>query len=431
MRSGSDRPVLGLDGDPEQIQTAVRFARDRRLRPVTKNTGHDLTGRPSAPGSFQIATHRLKYINYAKDFNPVGSKDEPGVGPAVTLGGGILGGELYEAAAAGGYTAIAGLCSTVGVAGGFIQGGGLSMLSPALGLASDNAGKIVTANEYQNTDLFWALRGGGGGTFGVVVDVTVRVYPATTAVHVTMDSNITAVDEDFWTVVSELYAAIPKFSANRNFVKVDFISTVGSIFDSGDIPYTSSSEFIEQISTKLAANPGFIYGGGIGTLHGSVLISESYAFFAEGPAQMATAFSKLQLRPGDGIQVASMVTGKVRENGATVQSAIHPSFREALLFVDLVLGLSSTSSAEEQAAVQNKLTHFQMPQLYALEDHRMASYYNIGNPGEPDFRQAFWGKDNYERLYAIKHAWDPEGLFVVKLGVGSVDWDEDGMCRVA
>ncbi|KAA8645231.1 uncharacterized protein ATNIH1004_006650 [Aspergillus tanneri] len=374
MRSGSDRPVLGLDGDPEQIQTAVRFARDRRLRPVTKNTGHDLTGRPSAPGSFQIATHRLKYINYAKDFNPVGSKDEPGVGPAVTLGGGILGGELYEAAAAGGYTAIAGLCMTA-------------------------EGKIVTANEYQNTDLFWALRGGGGGTFGVVVDVTVRVYPATTAVHVTMDSNITAVDEDFWTVVSELYAAIPKFSANRNFVKVDFISTVGSIFDSGDIPYTSSSEFIEQISTKLAANPGFIYGGGIGTLHGSVLISESYAFFAEGPAQMATAFSKLQLRPGDGIQVASMVTGKVRENGATVQSAIHPSFREALLFVDLVLGLSSTSSAEEQAAVQNKLTHFQMPQLYALEDHRMASYYNIGNPGEPDFRQAFWGKDNYERFF--------------------------------
>jgi hypothetical protein len=277
-------------------------------------------------------------------------------------------------------------------------------------------------------------------------------------VHFTMNSTVTAINEGFWTVVSQLYAAIPGLSAGRNFVQVDvfpqdhqdamlsiwaymigatdaaaidahFISTVGAILDRNGIAYTFSSRFIEQFSAGMVAKPTNVYGGGIGTLHGSVLISESYAASTEGPIQMASAFSQLQLRPGDAIEVASMAGGKVRTNGATVQSAVHPSWREALLFVDLALGLSSASSAEEQAAVRGRLTKSQMPLLYGLENHRMASYYNIPNPGEPNFRRAYWGAENYKRLYAIKQAWDPEGLFIVRLGVGSEDWDENGMCR--
>jgi len=70
------------------------------------------------------------------------------------------------------------------VAGGWLQSGGHSPFSTIHGLAADNAlefkvvtadGNLVVANEVVNQDLFWALRGGGGGTWGVVVEATVKV----------------------------------------------------------------------------------------------------------------------------------------------------------------------------------------------------------------------------------------------------------------
>lgn len=44
-----------------------------------------------------------------------------------------------------------------------------------------------------------------------------------------------------------------------------------------------------------------------------------------------------------------------------------------------------------------------------------------------DLHQSFWGS-NYPRLYQIKQKWDPEGLFIVRTGVGSEDWDAEGLC---
>ena len=70
--------------------------------------------------------------------------------------------------------------------GGYIQGGGHSPLSCLHGLAADQVlsaevvtpdGRFVTADFTQNTDLFWAIRGGGGSTFGVVTSITVKAYP--------------------------------------------------------------------------------------------------------------------------------------------------------------------------------------------------------------------------------------------------------------
>ena len=80
-----------------------------------------------------------------------------------------------------------GECPTVGV-GGYTLGGGFGPLSTTYGLAVDNAismtmvtvdgGSAVVANAFTNSDLFWALRGGGGGNFGIVTDVTFRVHKA-------------------------------------------------------------------------------------------------------------------------------------------------------------------------------------------------------------------------------------------------------------
>ena len=136
----------------EHIQKSVFFAKSKRLRISIRNTGHDYGGRSSAPGSFQILTSGLKGIKYTSSFSPATpyhTMDSARyAGPAVTIGAGVLTGELYSAAYAGGYSVVGGDCSTVGIAGGFIQSGGQSILSPSRGLGSDQLleVEIVTAD---------------------------------------------------------------------------------------------------------------------------------------------------------------------------------------------------------------------------------------------------------------------------------------------
>jgi FAD/FMN-containing dehydrogenase len=122
---------------PRHVQKAVEFAHQHNLRLVIRNTGHDGAGRSSSPDSFQIHTHSMNEIKYHNNFH-TGSSDIP-LGPAVTVGAGVMLGDLYEKGAHEGWVIIGGECPTVGVAGGFVQGGGVSsFLSYTAGLAVDN-----------------------------------------------------------------------------------------------------------------------------------------------------------------------------------------------------------------------------------------------------------------------------------------------------
>ncbi|EJT5922752.1 FAD-binding oxidoreductase [Clostridium perfringens] len=101
----------------------------------------------------------------------------------VTIEGGVKNEEIYEALGVLGYPFPGGGCPTVGVVG-FALGGGWGYSSRLLGLGCDNLlevkfinskGKIVIANEYDNSDLFWATKGCGGGNFGVVISMTFKI----------------------------------------------------------------------------------------------------------------------------------------------------------------------------------------------------------------------------------------------------------------
>jgi FAD/FMN-containing dehydrogenase len=105
----------------------------------------------------------------------------------VTAGGGVLWGELNDAAHRAGLALTGGLISTTGI-GGLTLGGGLGWTMGAWGLTVDNlvsaevvlaSGEIVTASEQSHPDLFWAIRG-GGGNFGAVTSFTYRAHPLTT-----------------------------------------------------------------------------------------------------------------------------------------------------------------------------------------------------------------------------------------------------------
>jgi len=93
--------------------------------------------------------------------------------------------DVYKVADAQNILIVGGNAQSVGAAGGYSQGGGHSSLSPRFGLAADNIlevdvvianGTLLTANNCTNKDLFWAIRGGGGGTFGIVTRMVHKAH---------------------------------------------------------------------------------------------------------------------------------------------------------------------------------------------------------------------------------------------------------------
>ncbi len=169
----------------QDIAAAVNFARSNNLRLAVKGGGHSYQGTSNAPDSLLIWTRHMHDIQLHDAFVPQGCEQTLKPQPAVTLGAGTIGTQAYQAVCtqAGKYIQGGG-CLTVGLAG-LIQGGGFGSLSKHYGTAAASLleaevvtadGQIRIANACKNPDLFWALKGGGGGTFGVVSKLTVRTH---------------------------------------------------------------------------------------------------------------------------------------------------------------------------------------------------------------------------------------------------------------
>lgn len=168
--------------------------------------------------------------------------------------------------------------------------------------------------------------------------------------------------------------------------------------------------------------------GTIGLL-GSRLFSRDLLASADGAGRLITALQRLEYQPGRALIGHMVAGGAVAANGATVESALHPAWRRTAVHLVLSATWEATATLEEQESVREKVTHVEVPLLRSVEGaDAMGSYLNEANAYETEFQASFWGS-NYPRLYRIKQRWDPTGVFIVQRGVGSEDWDEEGICR--
>jgi FAD/FMN-containing dehydrogenase len=167
------------------IAAAVNFARENDLRLVVKGGGHSYQGTSNAPDSLLIWTRHMNDIAIHSAFVPQGCEHILQPQAAVTFGAGTIWMQAYDAVTTkSGKYVQGGGCTTVGVAG-LIQSGGFGSFSKHYGLTAGGLleaevvtadGKIRLANACTNPDLFWALKGGGGGTYGVMSKLTVRTH---------------------------------------------------------------------------------------------------------------------------------------------------------------------------------------------------------------------------------------------------------------
>jgi len=157
------------------VISAVNFGRENNLLVAVRGGGHNGGGLGSCNGGLVIDLSGIKYVRVDTSDN------------TVRVGGGNLTGEIDHALHPFGLAVPAGMISTTGI-GGLTLGGGIGYLSRKYGLTIDNLleadmvladGSFVTVNANQNTDLFWAIRG-GGGNFGIVTSFKFQAHPVKT-----------------------------------------------------------------------------------------------------------------------------------------------------------------------------------------------------------------------------------------------------------
>ena len=385
-------------------------------------------------------------------------------GPALKVGAGVVSAEAYQAAQSAGLRVVGGSCPSVGIAGGFTQAGGHSTLSSQYGLGADQvlewevvtaAGDRVIATPSENADLYWALSGGGPGTYGVVISMTVRVHQdgAVGGASLSFPSNGISKDT-YWTAIAAWQTQLPAI-VDSGATAVYIMTPAAFQIASLTAPGKSVAEVNAMLDpfTKRLTELGITYTCNL--TYESTFLGHYTKYFGPLPyGQYATA----QLLGGrlvprsvveknnDGLTavirdivehsafyVAATALG-VNQNSKKIKAvsanAVLPAWRDALLTVLVPSPWDFTlpRSVEEQRETQ--LTDSLIPKLTAVTPNS-GTYMN-----EADFHLATWKEDfygeNYAKLRAIKAKYDPGDLFYATTAVGSDAWNlaADGrMCR--
>lgn len=349
------------------------------------------------------------------------------------------------------------ILKTIGIAGGYVAGGGNGPLVNKYGMAADQVlsmevvlpnGTFVTADSQTNSDLFFALRGGGGGTWGVVTSVVIRAYEneAFTALTYTFGSGL---DENtFWNGIDVLWSYFPTWPRNNIWSYFTISCTdvadcslamnpvLGIGMNSTDLQ-THMTPFFANLSA-LGVEVNATY-----TEHATFLqmfkdlwpISTSTCsywyfhstsrLFPKANWDNATVLARQSAIIRNTTQTRGTFIGynsaPAMNTGVNQANAVNPAWREALLFGQANVVYNTDASFEGIATANEEM----VDALQSWREITPGTYLNEADINEPDFQQAFYG-DNYAKLYALKQSYDPWGLMYAIGAVGSEDWYTTG-----
>ena len=480
----------------EDIVAAVNFARENHLRLVVKGGGHSYQGTSNAPDSLLIWTRHMQDITLRPDFVPQGCHATHPPQSAVTVGSGTIWFRAYDAVTtkAGAYVQGGG-CTTVGVAG-LIQSGGFGSFSKRYGTAASGLleaevvtadGKVRIANACTNSDLFWALKGGGGGTFGAVSKLTLRVRDlpelaggASFTVKASSDDAYRRLIRHFVAfyreqLFNEHWGEQAHFSPD-NKLQISMVHlgldsaqsqqvwrpflawlaqspayTVGSTTVIGSMPFRhwwdvdwrrEHHHDVFKTDFRADASPQNVWWNGDGGQVGWVVWGfESLwlpAALLEDDSQekladalfAASRFSAVELHFNKGLAGAPAETIASARDTA-MNPAVCSAFALAIIAAGQGPAYPGIPGHEPYVPFGRKAAetvHHAMQELRAVAPDGGA-YVSESNFFESDFQHSYWGT-NHDRLAAIKRKYDPEGLFFVHNGVGSERWTPDGFTRL-
>lgn len=436
---------------PSDISKGIAFALRYNIRLVIRNTGHDYLGKSTGAGSLAIWTHHLKSIHFLDYESPHYT------GKAIKMGAGVQGFEAYSAADKINFAVVGGECPTVGLAGGYTQGGGHSALASKYGLAADQAlewevidsrGRFLRASRTENPDLYWALSGGGGGTYGVVWSLTSKAHKDTpvSAANLTFtNEGISA--EKFYAAVGAYHESLAPI-VDAGAMSVSYFTNTSFQITPMTAPGISEAQLAQLLRpflTKLR-DLGIKYSFTLRQFSGYLpAFTAMQGFLDIGTAQFGGRLiprsliekrnsdltAALRRITEDGAIIITVGLSVSRSVAGDVYNAVLPAWRETLLDVVVTTEWNSTAPLSAMVALQRRMTEVYVPALAALTPGS-GCYLSEADFLQPNWQDAFYGT-NYQRLRGIKKKFDPEDVFYATTAVGSDEWvvaDGGRLCRV-
>jgi len=482
----------------QDVVHAVNFARENNLRLVVKGGGHSYQGTSNAAGSLLVWTREMSAITLHDAFVGEGCAGRQAPQPAVTVEAGNIWMRTYYAVVteAGRYVQGGG-CATVGVAG-LIQSGGFGSFSKRYGTAAASLleaevvtadGVVRIANACTNPDLFWGLKGGGGGSLGVVTKITLRTHELPEFFGGVNASIRASSDAAFQRLIARFVAFYAERLFNPNWgeqaaFRPDNTLDIAMVFQG--IGQAQAQATWQPFLDWVAAAPQDF------TLASPARIVAVPARHLWDPEYLQKNLPSVVLaddRPGTpagnvfwvgnrgeagqflhGYEStwlpASLLRGSAQKRLAKALFATSRIWRVSLHFNKGLAGAPAEALAAARETAMNPavLTAFALviiagggppafpgiaghePDLKAArEDARSiaramqelraalpatGSYVSEAGFFDNSWREAYWGP-HYPRLRAVKRKYDPDGLFTVHHGVGSEDWSADGNTRLA
>lgn len=388
----------------EDVQHAIIWAQAQALSISVRSGGHSYEGYSVLDNRLLIDLSGLTHL--AVD-HAAGTAT---VGPGVRLL------NLYRALAAEGVAVAAGTCPGVGL-GGLVLGGGIGFRSRRDGLACDSLldvegvladGRVFQASASEQPDLFWALRGGGGGNVGVATRLTFRTTPA----HDVSMASITWPWDEAAAVIAAWQAwapgTDPRLSSSLAFFRPDsgvigftglHLGPVGELeallrplLETG-----SPSPLLRALSWLEAAETL----AGPGGAHATFKNGSGFAYRPLPQEAIALVVSWMAEAPAPSNLISFFSMGGAISQIAPAETAFPHRF--ALFDIQIQAYWQDAWQEDENVAWVNGFRQ-------ALAPYTRGAYVNYIDADQPDWATAYYGR-NLNRLRRIKARYDPDGVF--------------------
>jgi len=403
---------------PADVAETIRLARRVGLPAAARSGGHCFAGRSSTEG-------------IVVDVTPMRSVSVSG--EVATVGAGARLGEVYDALAEHDLTVPAGCGPTVGIAG-LTLGGGLGILGRKHGLTADHLlaaqvvladGRVVDCDQRHDPELFWALRGAGGGFFGVVTSLAFRTLPApdATSFHLVWQATDAAAVIDTWQAWApdgpdELAASL-LVTAAGDLQQPPVVNVFGAMLGTE----ADTAALLEELVARVGADPTSAV-----RKHQSYRATKRY-LAEHGPGEkrpLGHPFSKSEFfarrLPTDAVAALlenfseGRVAGQSRELDFTpwggaynrvpadATAFVHRQARSLLKHAVVVD--PGTPSTEREAARRWLARSWAAVHPWGTG----GVYQNFADPDLDDWAHAYYG-GNLDRLVRARAAYDPGGYF--------------------
>jgi FAD/FMN-containing dehydrogenase len=437
-----DPQAIAYCASPADVALCLGFAQDAGVRVAARSGGHSAAGYSTTTG-LVIDVSGLNTIS---------------VGAATTtLGAGAQLVDVTNTLAPHGLAVSGGFCPTVAL-GGFLQGGGMGLLTRHTGISSDTVtaaqvvladGTTVRASPNRNSDLYWAIRGGGGGNFGVVTayEVTPTAITDLTLGTVAWDY-ATAVDVlDGWsrwlpdaprTIGGAAVVSLPDAAAGNTPTVSVLLSSVGTAAELA----AETARLISLVGTPATAQNGFtapylsvmmsLYGCGsypadachrlgggnpAGVLpRATFAVERSRLFYGPPPRSMwadaVARFDDIRVAGQQHLIQLGALGGAVDDLGRGDTAYVHRGALFSASFLGVIAAGPADASAEA-AARQWAGTGFAIMDPLSSGE----TYQNFIDPELAGWRSAYYA-ENYPRLVAVKSKYDPHRVFCFPQAIG-------------